>query len=137
MFPLQSNPKAITALCPQDGSSLETASEQPPPIWLSLTQAARLLPKENGKRISIVSLWRWITHGVRGVRLPAMRFGAKYYTTVADLAQFGRELAALGPAPRRSSKTRVKKPKSPSRRAEARHAAEHARAEEICQRAGI
>lgn len=37
---------------------------------LSLTEATKALPRVNGKRPSISTLWRWCRRGLRGVRLP-------------------------------------------------------------------
>lgn len=71
---------------------------------VGLSEAAALLPKTAGKRVSNVSLWRWITYGRDGVYLEASRIGGRFYTTRESLLRFGaaltvkaREAAAARP----------------------------------------
>ncbi len=64
-----------------------------PSQYLTLPQAAALLPPRNGRRVSTPTIWRWASKGVRGVRLRTLRFGRAIVTTAADLERFGRELA--------------------------------------------
>ena len=67
---------------------------------MSLSQVASFLPRKNGKKIHTSSIWRWITVGVRGVRLHSLRLGAKYFVTSEAIEDFGKKLAALGPQKR-------------------------------------
>lgn len=65
---------------------------------ITLAQAAKLLPTNNGKRICVSTLFRWATRGVHGVRLEVRRFGRRIYTTTDALDAFGKALAER-PAP--------------------------------------
>ncbi len=60
---------------------------------LSLPEAARILPTQNGKRISTATLWRWISKGLNGQRLKCYRFGKRISVTVPDLLEFGAAVA--------------------------------------------
>ncbi len=42
---------------------------------MSLTEATKVLPKVNGKRPAISTLWRWCRRGLRGVHLEYVRVG--------------------------------------------------------------
>lgn len=56
---------------------------------ISLGQAARLLPKRNGKRVSANTVWRWSRHGHRGVRLEAERSpSGEWLTSAAAVGRF-------------------------------------------------
>lgn len=48
---------------------------------MSLTAASRLFPTDSGKRVSLISMRRWITEGVRGVRLEATFSAGKWWVT--------------------------------------------------------
>ena len=39
----------------------------------------RLPPRPNGKRVHISACYRWISRGVRGFRLEAIRIGKRYF----------------------------------------------------------
>ena len=60
---------------------------------LSLPEAARCLPKVNGRRPSLTTLWRWCRVGVRGVQLQYVRLGRRICTTRESLDRFTRALA--------------------------------------------
>jgi len=64
---------------------------------ITLTEAARLLPRMNGKRIAVSTLWRWATAGVRGVRLETRRLGRRILTSAEALERFTAALAELPP----------------------------------------
>jgi hypothetical protein len=49
---------------------------------------------KTGRRISDVTAWRWITRGISGVRLDALRLGKRWFTSQEALGRFGAELAA-------------------------------------------
>jgi len=55
---------------------------------ISLTRAARLFPKRNGKSPHLKTLHRRIRHGSRGVRLRAVHDGASWFTTAAWVRQY-------------------------------------------------
>jgi len=61
---------------------------------LSLTDAARILPKIDGKRPHPSTLWRWCRRGIHDVRLEYARVGRKIVTTNNALTRFINELAA-------------------------------------------
>lgn len=69
---------------------------------MTLNEAAAWIAQQTGSRRPHVStVLRWILKGVRGVRLPARRVGAKYWTTQTDVALFLDELnSPAGRSPR-------------------------------------
>ncbi len=62
---------------------------------ITLTEAAKLLPKINGKRPAICTLWRWCRKGLRGVFLQYIRVGRKICVTRRAMLRFFTELAQL------------------------------------------
>jgi hypothetical protein len=64
---------------------------------LSLTEATKALPRVNGKRPSISTLWRWCRRGLRGVRLEYVRVGRGIATSRDALNRFFNALAAADP----------------------------------------
>lgn len=63
---------------------------------LSLTQAAAMLPRVAGRKVSASTLWRWVMHGKRGVYLDAIRgHGNGWWTSSAALERFRVALSAL------------------------------------------
>ncbi len=102
---------------------------------LTLTEAAKLLPRLNGKRIATTTLWRWATSGIRGVRLETRRLGRRVVTSVEALDRFSAALAALPPEPRPRIQRRratTSQPRSERQRARAME-----RAEAVLDKAGI
>ena len=99
---------------------------------LSLTDARRTLPRVNGRRPSLCTLWRWCRKGLRGVHLDYIRIGRGIATSRQALNRFFNELSAKDeplvtppierPFPRVTSKSRQQA---------------IAEAERICQEAGI
>lgn len=61
---------------------------------LTLSQAAKILPCKNGRRIHPSTLWRW-TRGLRGVCLQYVRVGRLIMITEDWLHHFFTELAKL------------------------------------------
>lgn len=56
---------------------------------LSLTEATKRLPRRRrGKRPHIATLYRWVQHGVRGVRLEAIQVGGTLCTSLEALQRF-------------------------------------------------
>ncbi|MCK6458105.1 MAG: DUF1580 domain-containing protein [Phycisphaerae bacterium] len=66
---------------------------------VSLTEATKVLPRVNGKRPAISTLWRWCRKGLRGVRLEYVRMGRNIATSREALNRFFNALAAADPAP--------------------------------------
>lgn len=63
---------------------------------LSLPAAAKLVPRRRaGRKVATSTLYRWITHGVRGVRLEAMAAGGGLVTSREALERFFAALTAL------------------------------------------
>ena len=62
---------------------------------ITLTEAAKHLPKVDGKKVSICTLWRWCRVGLRGMFLEYVRVGRKMCTTREALLRFFSELAEL------------------------------------------
>ncbi len=96
---------------------------------VTFTEAAKLLPKMNGKRPHASSVWRWARKGVQGVRLESRRVGGRFVTSVEALERFTERLAAID-LPDRSE------PPSKPRTTRARALAVE-RAEAECAAAGI
>ena len=64
---------------------------------ISLAATARLLPRlRAGRPVSAATVWRWASHGLRGIRLETARIGG---TTVTSPAALRRFFAALGDKP--------------------------------------
>lgn len=61
---------------------------------LTFAEAAKALPRVNGKRPHTSTLWRWARKGCRGVYLEVRRFGGRYVTSIEALDRFGEQLAA-------------------------------------------
>jgi len=62
---------------------------------ISLGEAAKLLPKVNGKKPAICTLWRWCRKGLRGVSLEYIRVGRKICTSHEAMLRFFADLADL------------------------------------------
>ena len=61
--------------------------------YMTLANAARLLPGNNGRHPHPSTLYRWCVKGVNGVLLEHKRFGKTIYTTAEALDTFGTEVA--------------------------------------------
>lgn len=62
---------------------------------LTLAAAARRLPRIDGRKIAIPTIWRWCRKGLRGVHLKYVRVGRKICTTHEALLRFFSALSAL------------------------------------------
>ncbi|KPK50310.1 MAG: hypothetical protein AMK72_02505 [Planctomycetes bacterium SM23_25] len=62
---------------------------------ITVTQAAWYLPKVDGKKVSVCTLWRWCRKGLRGAFLEYVRVGRKICTTREAMLRFFTELAEL------------------------------------------
>ena len=100
---------------------------------LSLTEATKVLPRLNGKRPSISTLWRWCRKGLRGVRLEYIRLGRSIATSEEALNRFFEALAEADEPPdaERPATPQPKQP-SPSRRQASLDAADR-----VLERAGL
>lgn len=74
---------------------------------VNLTEASKLLPPVNGKRVHINTLHRWSTRGVRGgIRLETARIGRRLVTSREALQRFVKAVSdapAPEPTPRMPS----------------------------------
>ena len=80
---------------------------------LSLAEAARRLPRIDGKKIAIPTIWRWCRRGLRGVRLQYTRVGRRICVSPAALSTFFGQLAEMDervPPPGRPSFLAGRKP---------------------------
>ena len=78
--------KSDEAETPTEG---QLAQEQ----LLGLTELAKQLPKINGRRPSVCTLWRWCLKGIDGVRMEHVRRGKAIATTVSAVDRFSAALA--------------------------------------------
>jgi len=102
---------------------------------ITLTEAAKLLPSVNGKRINTCTLWRWCRKGLRGVNLEYLRVGTKIVTSQDAMQRFFTELFSRDQL-RDTRNLDIKVPKNNRIKKERRQKAlEEANA--ILQRAGI
>ena len=60
---------------------------------LTLTEAAKVLPRVNGRKPAVSTLWRWCRRGLRGVRLDYLRIGRNIVTSPQALHRFFTALA--------------------------------------------
>jgi hypothetical protein len=60
---------------------------------IPLREAPRRLPRRpNGNRVHISACYRWISRGVRGFKLEAVRIGGTTYTSLEALQRFGQRI---------------------------------------------
>lgn len=62
---------------------------------LTLAEAARRLPRIDGKKVAVATLWRWCRKGLRGVRLQYVRVGRRICVSPGALSTFFAQLTAL------------------------------------------
>lgn len=62
---------------------------------LTLSQAAKQLPRVNGRKVHTSTLWRWCRRGCKGVKLQYYRIGRTIMTTESALQQFFTALAEV------------------------------------------
>jgi hypothetical protein len=60
---------------------------------VSLTEATKVLPRINGRKPAVSTLWRWCRVGLRGVHLDYLRMGRRIVTSRQALHRFFTELA--------------------------------------------
>lgn len=60
---------------------------------IPLKEVHNYVPAPGGNKVSLPTVWRWVTLGVKGVRLEAVRYGRRWFTTQAALDTFSRQLA--------------------------------------------
>jgi len=98
-----------------------------------LTELSRRLPRLNGKRIAISTLWRWAMKGIHGERLESRRLGKRLLSSVEAVDRFSARLSD-----RVAEEFKKTAPPPPARRTTTRQAErEQARAEAALTAAGI
>jgi hypothetical protein len=86
-----------------------TKSVQNSPIqfdsFLTLAQAAQLLPKINNRHLTSATLWRWCRKGINGIILEHQCIGRAIVTNQESLERFFHKLASVeGPLRHRHPK---------------------------------
>lgn len=92
---------------------METGQSDVP--WMTLSQAAKGLPKVNGKRIHVSTLWRWCRKGQGGITLEYARMGRRVVVTPEALNRFFVALARIDSVPAQASGIRCPRRKRYSR----------------------
>ena len=54
---------------------------------------AKLPRRANGKCVHVTAVYRWINHGVRGVKLESLKVGGTTYTSAEALQRFAEGLS--------------------------------------------
>jgi hypothetical protein len=104
--------------------------------YLTLAEAAKRLPRNNGRRVHTSTLWRWCRKGCHGVRLHYVRVGRSIRVTETGLNHFFTELTKQDtsvPASTAMGKSRRKR----RRTTDAQRQAAQQDAEAILRRAKI
>lgn len=103
---------------------------------ITLTEATGLLPRIDGKKVAVCTLWRWCRKGLRGQFLGYVRVGRRICTTREALLRFFTDLAELDERvePNRYAKTPSLKRTPITSRHRQRALAE---ADAVLERAGI
>lgn len=104
---------------------------------LSLAEAAASLPKLDGRRPHVSSLWRWCRKGLRGVRLEYVRIGQRLCTSAEALDRFANALAEADRLSRVSECGSVSDPTHSHPRSARRREREVARARGRLAKVGI
>ena len=81
---------------------------------LSLSEACASLPRIDGKRPHISTVWRWCRKGIHGVRLEHVRLGHRICTSREALSRFANALAEADVASSGSSSTKSPMLRSPT-----------------------
>jgi len=62
---------------------------------MTLTELAAKLPKLNGRRPHVASLWRWARRGSRGVKLESVWIGGRLVSSLPAFVRFTERLAQV------------------------------------------
>lgn len=77
----------------KNAASQQQISLTPFKALLTLSQAAEIIPRANGRRFTSSTVWRWCRKGIRGVYLEHICVGRAILTSEAALYKFFEELA--------------------------------------------
>ena len=85
---------------------------------LTMSEAARQLPRLGGKQPHPNTIWRWCRKGLRGVTLQYAKIGGRMVTSREALVRFSEALAAVDHEedPRTVYMPRVRRPRLPKYR---------------------
>ena len=62
---------------------------------VTLSEAARSLPRVNGKSPHASTIWRWARKGLSGIHLETRRIGGRFVTSIEALERFTTALAEI------------------------------------------
>ena len=65
---------------------------------ISLTAAARIVPKRRGRATAVSTIYRWANRGIGGRRLETLRIGGATFTSIEALQRFFDKLTEVSPA---------------------------------------
>jgi len=133
-----SNEANLTGACAgpgNPGNPLVEAGEE----LFTLTEATKAMPRVNGKRPAVSTLWRWCRKGLKGVHLEYLRVGRNIVTSREALLRFFAALAEadecldggrpIDPVIRRNRRFLCKRRRTPAERQRAIEEAERELAE--------
>ena len=78
---------------------------------VTFSEAAKALPKINGRRPHASTLWRWARKGISGVHLETRRLGGRFVTSLEALERFSATLAEIQPNGSRTVESTATTPK--------------------------
>ena len=102
---------------------------------VSFSDAARHLPRVDGRKPHPSTIWRWARKGIQGVHLETRRIGGRFVTSLEALERFTKRLAEVELDER--PKPDLRPPRRRRGRSDKRRAAEIAAAERTCEQNGI
>jgi hypothetical protein len=95
---------------------------------IPIGEVPRLIPSSRlGKKLNVVTVYRWVLHGSRGRRLDSVLIGGSRYTSREAVARFAQDL----------SDSDIPTLPAPSVRSPAQRQRDQAKAAAILDRAGI
>lgn len=119
-------------------SSEHTVSDSLLSSLIPLNDVPRRLPRRNGKRLHISTVYRWTTsHGCKGVCLEHWKVGRNIYTTESALMKFFSELAAADSAKSDRQHAPINRKRHPRRTSDASRQQAIQEANTILVKAGI
>lgn len=71
---------------------------------LLMTDVSKHLPKRDGKKINLSTIYRWTNRGLEGVLLDTVYIAGMRYTSIEALERFDAAVTAAKNAPRIASK---------------------------------
>ena len=131
LFVLLDAPKDKNARSARRYKMLDITKETP----ISLTEATKILPPIDGRRLHVSSVWRWARKGIGGITLEYVRVGGRVCTSAEAISRFVNALAALDGVP--AARTPVPQSPATRKRSASQRAKDIQRAEGELAKAGI